>query len=367
MKSKSIISLLLALILCCSLASPALAAEESNSGTLRILNYNVDGLPVPSWLSGSGRDPLADSKLIPGRMKEYSPDIIAVQEDFNFHQTIKNGIGAKYTTIHSGGVPFGDGLNVYSKFPIYNVNRQPWKDAYGIFDNGSDELTPKGFICTSIEIQDGVFIDFYDMHADAFGAEPNIKARLKQYKQILDFADTYSKDHAVIITGDVNTYFSSLDNKLAEMFIDGAGFKEAWVEVCNDGEYDTRSVDPGKFNPYYDPSRPGVDWRWGKFDSAEKMFYRDGGGVSLEAIEHQYVCLTDDTGRTLSDHNAQFVVFNYTIDRDSIHDTRTYKKEFYNPFKKIFNTVKYFFKALSLVLGEVPKLISGEIKIIITK
>ena len=352
MKTK-LLALVLSVVLCLCTAVPSFAADTSESGTLKILNYNVDGLPLPAFLSSTGRDPLACSKLIPAKLNALDADIIAVQEDFNFHTILKAGIDAKYTTYHSGGIPFGDGLNLYSDLPLYNVTRVPWETAYGIFDAGSDELTPKGFLCSSVQLADGVYVDIYDMHADAYGAPPNAAARVAQYKQMIAFMDAYSKDHAVIVTGDTNTRFMHTESELKKQFIDQAGFKEAWVELCNDGNYDIVYADNEKWGEEY----------WGIWDSVEKVFYRSGGGITLEAAAHEFILLTDENGSPLSDHSAELATLTYTVDRSALHDTRTYEKEHYRPIRTLVNHIHYFFKALRLVLGELPKVLSGEIKI----
>ena len=351
---KRFAALLLCAVLCLTLTCPAYAEDAAETGTLKILNYNVDGLPLPAFLSSSGRDPLACSKLIPAKLNACEADIIAVQEDFNFHTILKTRIDMPYRTYHAGGIPFGDGLNLYSKLPLYNVTRVAWEKAYGIFDAGSDELTPKGFLCSSVEIADGVYVDFYDLHADAYGAPPNAAARVAQYQQLLRFVDTYSEGHAVIITGDFNTRFMHTESELKKQFIDEAGFKEAWVELENEGNYTITYADNERFGEEY----------WGIWDSVEKVFYRDGGGVSLEAASHEYFLFTDDAGAPLSDHSAELTKLRYSIDRSAVHDAREYKKEIWNPFRILYLHTKYFFKALRLVLGELPKVLSGEIKIV---
>ena len=352
MKRKLTALLLCAALLFCT-AAPVFAADSADSGTVTILNYNVDGLPLPAFLSSTGRDPLACSKQIPAKLNALNADIIAVQEDFNFHTILKNRIDADYTTFHSGGIPFGDGLNFYSKLPLYNVTRVPWETAYGIFDAGSDELTPKGFLCSSVQLADGVYVDVYDLHADAYGAPPNAAARVAQYKQLIAFIDTYSKDHAVIVTGDTNTRFMHTESELRKQFIDEAGFKEAWVELCNGGAYNITYADNEKWGEEY----------WGIWDSVEKVFYRDGGGISLEAVSHEFILLTDENGKPLSDHSAELATLSYTVDRSALHDTRTYEKERYRPVHTLVNHIQSFFKALKLILGELPKVLSGEIKI----
>ena len=198
-----------------------------------------------------------------------------------------------------------------------------------------------------------MYADVYDLHADAYGAPPNAAARVAQYKQLLSFVETYSEGHAVIITGDFNTCFMHPESELKKQFIDEAGFKEAWVETENGGNYNI--------------SRDEVDIRgvdyWGHWDSVEKVFYRDGSGVSLTADTHEFILFTNDEGVPLSDHSAELATLSYSIDRSAVQDSRTYKREVYDPFRVAALHVKYFIKALRLILGELPKVLSGEIEI----
>ena len=348
---KKLLAVLFCVIICFMCAAAAFAqSDEPETDTIKIINYNVDGLPLPAFLSGEDRDPLECSLKIPAVLNSFDADIIAVQEDFSFHDIHKNGIDQPYQTNHSGTIPFGDGMNFFSKYPIYNVHREAWNDAYGIFDSSSDQLTPKGFLCASMEIADGVYIDVYDIHADADDGEYDIAARLSEYRQLLDYVNTYSKDHAVIITGDTNSRFLQLECELKKMFIDEAGFKEAWVEIENEGRYTLTDEDVAKFQSRYS------SW-WGVWDSAEKTFYKDGGGVSFEALSHEYLWLTDEEGHQLADHAAQIVELGYTIDRSEVNDTRTYETEQFNLIEYIQHHIKNFFRSLFLILGDLPKLI----------
>ncbi len=358
---KKLISLALSCILILCSASLAFAsADTTECGTFKIVNYNVDGLPVPAFMSKSGRDPLACTRQIAKELNALDADVIAVQEDFNFHYTLRKELDAQYATIHNGGIPFGDGLSMFSKTPLYNVTRVPWETSFGIFTDGSDELTPKGFVAASVEIADGVYVDIYDLHADAYGRTPNAEARVAEYKQLLSFIETYSEGHAVLVTGDTNTRFMHTESELKKQFIDEAGFKEAWVELCNDGNYDITRGDDTKWGT------EGEAY-WGVADSVEKLFYRDGGGVQWTANSHEFRLLQSDEGKPLSDHSAEIIVLDYCIDRDAVQDARTYKRETFKPLAMLFSHVKYFFKALGLVLSELPKVISGEIEIHLDK
>ena len=357
---KKILACFLCIILCVSCACPASAASEDvQTGTMKIVNYNVDGLPIPAFATSENRDPLECSKKIPDVLNALDADIIAVQEDFNFHNIHKKGIDLPYKTLHSGVIPFGDGMNFFSRYPMYNVAREAWDETYGVLDSCGDQLTPKGFLCASMEISDGVYVDVYDLHADAdWGVgdySRDVAARLSEYRQLLRFVDTYSKNHAVILVGDVNARFLQLENELQTLFIEDAGFKEIWIELENEGRYYLTSEDEARFNAEFS------DW-WGYWDSAEKLFYRDGGGVSFEALSTELRWIYDETGERLADHAAQISELRYTIDRSAVQDSRTYKKEIWTPYRLLILYPKYFFKSLFLILGALPGFLAEKIK-----
>lgn len=357
---KRILSVLLCAVLCALCACPAFAGDEAaESGTMKIVNLNVDGLPIPAFATSENRDPLACSKKLPPVINAMGADIVAVQEDFNFHFIHKKEIDLPYKTLHSGPIPFGDGMNFFSRYPMYNVAREAWDETYGVLDSCGDELTPKGFMCASMEIADGVYVDVYDLHADAdWGVEyeRDLAARLSEYRQLLRFVDSYSKDHAVIIVGDVNARFLDTENEMQKLFIEDEGFKEIWIEQENEGRYYLTPEDEARFSAQFS------DW-WGYWDSAEKLFYRDGGGVSLEAVSNELRWLYDDeTGERLADHAAQIAELRYTIDRSAVHDSRTYKTEKPDLHRYFILWPKYFFKSLFLLLGALPSFIWQKIK-----
>ena len=91
-----------------------------------------------------------------------------MQEDFNYHQGLADEMtNFPYKTYTSGSLPLGDGLNYFSKHPIYNVKRNGWDKCYGVWSGANDGLARKGFIYTVLEIEDGIYIDVITVHADA--------------------------------------------------------------------------------------------------------------------------------------------------------------------------------------------------------
>ena len=356
---KKILACALCAVLCVLCATPVFSAQGTDAGTMKIVNLNVDGLPIPAWASSENRDPLECSKKLPAVINAMDADIVAVQEDFNFHHIHKKGIDLPYRTNHSGPIPFGDGMNFFSRYPVFNVAREAWDETYGVLDSCGDELTPKGFMCASMEIADGVYVDVYDLHADAdWGVdyERDLAARLSEYRQLLRFVDAYSKDHAVIIVGDVNARFLDTENEMQKLFIEEQGFKEIWIETENEGRYYLTPEDVARYEAQFS------SW-WGCWDSAEKLFYRDGGGVSFEALSNELRWLYDETtGEPLADHAAQIAELRYTIDRSAVQDSRTYKTETFDFYRLFILWPKYFFKSLFLLLGALPPFLMDKIR-----
>ena len=324
--TKKILCILLAVLVFIGCVSFASAEDDGTmTGTLNVVSFNVDGLPVPSFLSSTKRPPLKATKILAQQVKAADCDILCAQEDFNFHNTLKNNLGMDYATLTSGGAGVGDGLNIFSKYPIYNVNRVAWDSAYGIFDCGSDELTPKGILYCTVEIADGVFVDVYTLHADAWEDERSMTAKAEQFDQLIELIETVSgTDRAVLLTGDFNTNYAvfrdgykngnykiDLCQKLMDNFI-GHGFKDAWIEYNNDGNYDFTY---GEMYNRYGCAYPRV------WDTLDHVYYRDGAGVSLELLSAVYDGFDTDEvtwDGHVSDHAAVKTSFKYTVNKDEL-------------------------------------------------
>lgn len=262
---------------------------------VKAVNYNVAGLPFGIF---SGEDVTGNQKVSGKYLSENGFDIVAVQEDFDFHKNLLSGMsGFDYATNHTGGIPGGDGLNIFTKgMPVYNETRVPWDEAYGILSDGSDELTPKGFMYTVIDIGNGVYVDFYNLHADAYGGEGSRKARTSQFRQLAKFIEERSSenDRPVIIAGDFNYHLHSREenDSLYNILCKELGFKDAWVEFHNDGDY-------FNMNKWL-----ATGSSWGNWDSVERFMYRAGGGVDVTVSGFRYTNVTDGSDKTVSDHAA---------------------------------------------------------------
>ena len=261
--------------------------------------------------------------------------------------------GFNYLTNHMGNIPGGDGLNLFTKnMPVYNETRVTWDVASGILSDGSDELTAKGFMYAVIDIGNGVYVDFYNLHADAYGGAGSIAARTSQFKQLAAFikARSVENDRPVIVTGDFNNYIHSHEDNgaLYNTLCVELGLKDAWVEYHNGGDY---------FN-MYKWHTSGLS-AWGNWDSVERFMYKSGGGVDLVVSDFRYTMVKDANGETVSDHAAAECDFTVIKTEDFVQNTQELKVVTTSG-NTFFYRLTWFFKALSLVLsdlGNLPELL----------
>lgn len=349
-------------------AGASAAGSADISGTLKVISFNVDGLPIPSALSSTGRKPLKATRLMAREINEAGCDILCAQEDFNFHAALKTKLDMRYATLSSGPAVIGDGLNIFSRRPIFNVERVEWEDAYGVYDCGSDELTPKGVLCCTIEINEGVFADVYTLHADAWEDDDSMKAKEKQFAQLSRLIEERSgTDRAVILTGDFNvnysifkagfengSYKTDLYSSIKTNFLD-KGFRDAWIEANNDGDYD---FTPAEMYERYGREYPRT------WDTLDHIFYRDGAGLSLELISCGYEdfdCGDIDWDGHLSDHAAVKAEFSYKADTNEIKAPESFKTEKIRPLTYIAKSAMRFFETLIKALKALPELVNNGI------
>ena len=344
---KRSLSLFLAMVLLAALAVPAFAATETAvDETVSFLCYNVAGLPIPSAFSPTKKVVPTATKKIGEALNNCGCDVIAVQEDFQFHGILARQMtNYPYQTFTSGGIPVGDGLNIFSKYPLYNVERVAWNEAYGIFTQGADELTPKGFIKCTVDYK-GLLFDFYNIHVDAYGSEIDCLYKVKQFNQLLDYITENSAGRSVLITGDYNAVMhSDVNAKLYPIMIEGGGFKDAWCEVVNNGDYFQGEDKYERINYFASLYQ---DY-WGYWDSVERMLYRDGD-LQLTALTNEYELYVDENGNPLSDHASCRFDFRFTADRYVRPEMELKEPRRESIFSAISRRVHYFFHSLNLIL-----------------
>jgi hypothetical protein len=147
-----------------------------------------------------------------------------------------------------------------------------------------------------------VFIDFYNLHADAGTETGDLTARTANLRQVAAQIATRSTGNAVLVFGDTNSRYSrtadvGVRELLAVLDTTGPGLTDAWVQLERGGAVPT--VESLCDNPSTTDSCETVD----------KVFYRPSPLVSLSATAFRYVSdrFLQADGNILSDHNPILV------------------------------------------------------------
>lgn len=279
---------------------PEKAQAETEDQTFKVLSLNVAGLPA--ILSSS--DPSVNTKKMSPLLNNY--DIVNVQEDFAYHSDLLSEVTAlPYQTEHSGNVPIGDGMNTFSCFPLYQETRYTWEERYGFISNGADQMTPKGILYTTVEIEPGVMIDVYNIHTDAGSDEGSYAARRSNMIQLADLIQERSTGKAVLVIGDTNSRFTRAEDNFETAVLETCGLTDAWVELICGG------VAPEDGEALFDYDNPNS----ANHEVVDKIWYRSGRNVTLEAIHYALLAteFTDENGKQLSDHYPITATFSYTV------------------------------------------------------
>jgi len=179
-------------------ANPKAVAER---GQLRVVTYNVAGLP-----EGVSRSrPVQNLPRIGELLSRY--DLAVVQEDFAYPDVLRQRLRLPYGSapfVRGEQLHFGDGLSQFSRLPLTEVARLPWSACHGVFEAFFDCLTPKGMMLSRLELVPGETIDVYDLHMDAGWSAEDRNARKAQLEQLAETIERYSAGRAVIVGGDFN-------------------------------------------------------------------------------------------------------------------------------------------------------------------
>ena len=330
-------------------------ASAAKTGSFSVLCYIVAGLPDISFLTGGESVDVQQNQIdIAKFVVDGGYDIFATQEDFGYHDSLAGNLtGYNYATIHHGGIPCGDGTNVFTKsMAIYNEEHIPWDTLYGVADNGADEYSQKGVTYVCIELADGIYLDFYDLHADAYGDAGSVAARRDNWRQLAEILDNRTVDRPLIITGDFNTYLYPDDSDLMQSVVKKCGLKDSWTEVLNGGDY----TGTANFLETY-PEYKSIA-KWGKWDSVERFFYKDGGGVTLTADSFEYITILNRKGVSCSDHSACAGTFTYTVTGTNTTGEGELEVVKADGFAELIRRIRTFFEALILAFENIDALLA---------
>lgn len=265
-----------------ALAPTASAQPDSDSeqGTLRVLTYNIAGLP--QGISAS--NPSVNVPLIGGLLNLY--DLALIQEDFAYAPELRQRAEHPHVSapfVRGERLNFGDGLSQFARLPFSELVREAWSACHGLLDSYHDCLTPKGFSFGRQRLADGVEVDVYNLHMDAGSSVLDQKARSSQVEQLLQAIERHSPGQALIVAGDTNVW--GRESELLSRLQRGAGLSE----VCRK----LRCPQP---------------WR------IDRVYYRSSSRVELAPrswrVDPRFV---DARRRPLSDHLPVAVEFRWSV------------------------------------------------------
>ena len=292
---------------------------------LKVLTYNIDGLPsyldlrnLPWWLQPARwiYQLIKNTTLVKINDNDYqSPysignyllgseaDIIAVQEDFNYHGEVSYSLEDTYwSTYHSGKISFknikwfpyprfkADGLCLFVKDKLFHKVEgyfQKWNKSNGYFSHANDLLTTKGYRYYQLYMN-GLFINIFNIHMDADfyngknDVTKDIEARRSQFKQLVESIKNINNDYPILIMGDTNSYNKydwDVDNIKVNLI----------HELEHTSKFDVKEAIPNNFS------------------DCDRIFYINNtkSKVKLELRECHF-----DTDTKLSDHFPLIATFN---------------------------------------------------------
>ena len=198
--------------------APAITQSE---GEFRILTYNIAGLP--NFVSSSR--PNENTSLIAPLLDPY--ELVLVQEDFVYHDPLDAKVSHPYRSEpiwdDASLARLGDGLNRFSGFPIHDFERVAWHSCFGDVGCSNDCVATKGFTYGRSELAPGVFVDVYNLHAEAGTCGGDYHSRSSNIRQLSKAIDERSSGNAVIVAGDFNLRVTeAADALVLETFLERA-------------------------------------------------------------------------------------------------------------------------------------------------
>ena len=261
---------------------------EIDEGEVSLLTYNIAGLP--DIISSAQTSRASSTKTISSKINRY--DIVNVQEDFHYHRILYGEENRhRYKTKPKMAVPYGDGLNTLSKYPILKSTRIPW-----LHCNGADCLASKGFSYVQIELAKNVVVDVYNIHATARDEPPAAIARKQNMEQLANYISKHSVGKAVIVMGDFNAHYGAVWDNL-DWFTKITGLEDVWTSLIHRGEQ------PEPSDSFVVKNKLSLT---DSCESIDKILFRNSESVVFSPIgyklEKQFFC--DNKGFPLSDHYA---------------------------------------------------------------
>jgi endonuclease/exonuclease/phosphatase family metal-dependent hydrolase len=263
---------------------------------LRVLTYNIWGLPAPAdhaeWRYGE----------IAKRVSQY--DIVAFEETWSSKTDVVWKIPSHPYHAFGGqahGLVGGSGLIVISKYPIIESHFEKYTDCADL------ECTAgKGALMFRVEVRPGVELDCYATHTNAWQDQSLV--RTGQLLQLVGMIENYSIGRPVLILGDFNSEYRSTnyDEFKGNLFLHDS--YQEYVDSRPDAtpsERDGFSFDINR-NPWATPSISHEDHP----QRLDYVFYRDTYELRMRVTESG-LAFTEPVreDKPLSDHYGVTTLF----------------------------------------------------------
>lgn len=242
----------------------------ATTGVLRMLTYNIAGLP--GMLSSS--NPSENTTQLSPLLNDY--DLVVAQEDFAYHAELVEHVDHRYqeSPTYPRSTMFGDGLAVLSRFPVESDARVRWDACNGYLLALSDCFAEKGFSAAELSLARGTRVVVINVHGDAGHSEGDVAARRTGFAQLAGYIARHFAGRALIVAGDTNLDDSDpRDREILRQFKRTTGLNE----VCREFECRGKNLD--------------------------RVLYRSSSQVSLKPrawrADRRFV---DADGNDLSDH-----------------------------------------------------------------
>jgi endonuclease/exonuclease/phosphatase family metal-dependent hydrolase len=199
--------------------------EGSPPGVMKVMTYNLFLLDCPGPGDAS-RDILEDlacqseaqyrPRMVELKewIKNQEVDVVVVQEMFNLIDFVVEGMAEAGFCHHVvskweselGGALMGDGLGIFSKYPIEKGDFLDWFDLMKFTKGAECTFSDKGVMYAKV-IKDGTKYHVFDTHTKSNSEGEEHETRMQQYDAIRDFAKGFTENASnemVLFGGDFN-------------------------------------------------------------------------------------------------------------------------------------------------------------------
>ncbi|KAI6715187.1 endonuclease/Exonuclease/phosphatase [Diplocarpon mali] len=275
------------------------APPVPTKGDFNVLTMNVGGISGAIDKDGVPEDQ-TNAKTIGKLFSSLGYKIINMQEDFHYNDNIYANVKYLFKSVPAPEVPNSDGLNTISAFTPNAFERVKWNKCSQASEFDCD--TANGFTIMRAQIATGVFVDVYNLRADAGVKEEDKVARASNFDDLATYIDVMSAGNPVIILGDTSSLYTRQGDN-PTIFVTRNGMRDVFVELHLNG------VDPTVEKACKNPSVVQ------DCETTDKVFYRGSRQLQLEATYFNYESpkFISASGGVLSDHNPITVNFTWSV------------------------------------------------------